>query len=81
MIEPRQNIVDGLDARHRGQRRPAQHDDRKAERARRRDLAVGRGAAAVLAHHDLDAMLRQQGTLVGLGKRPARGDADRAAAD
>ena len=36
------------------------------ERARRRDLAVGRLAAAVLGDDDLDAMLRQQRALVVL---------------
>ena len=44
MIDPARPHPRPLDRRrHRGQRRPAQHDDRQAERARRRDLAVGRG--------------------------------------
>ena len=72
MIEPGDRLLDGLDRRHLRQRRPAQHDHRQAERARRRDLAVGRRAAAVLRDHDLDAMLLEQRAIVGF-RRTARG--------
>ena len=43
-----------------------------AERARRGDLAVGRGAAAVLGDDDVDAVLGQQRAIVGLAERAAR---------
>ena len=57
MIEPGHGILHGVDRRHVGQGGPAQHDDVDAERARRRDLAVGRVAAAVLGDDDFDAVL------------------------
>ena len=44
----------------------------EAERARRRDLAVGRGAAAVLRDHDLDAVLARAARARRL-RRTARG--------
>ena len=44
--------------------RPAHENDRQAERARRRDLAVGGVAAAVLGHDHVDAVLLQQLALV-----------------
>ena len=60
MIEPAAASCDGFDRRHVGQRRPAQHDDVDAERARGRDLAVGRLAAAVLGDDRFDPMLVEQ---------------------
>jgi len=85
MIEPRHGIVHGFDRRPlptlpglRGRvgrgRRPAEQDHRQPERARRRDLAVGRRAAAVFGDDDVDAMLFEQGAFVGLGERAAAGD-------
>ncbi len=73
MIEPRQHLLDifcGLGA----QRRPSQHDDRQADLVRGRDLAVGRGAAAVLRHDDVDAMLHEQRVLGGIVERTAAGE-------
>ena len=46
----------------------------RPQRPRRRDLAVGRIAAAVLGDDDLYAVLLEQRAVVGLGERPARGD-------
>ena len=43
MIEPGDRVLDGLDGGSVRARRPAQHDHVDAERARRGDLAVGRG--------------------------------------
>ena len=57
MIEPGGGLLHGFDRRHVGQGRPAQNDDRDAERARRDDLAVGRVPAAVLGDDGVDAML------------------------
>ena len=74
MIEPGHRVLDRLDRRHLRQHRPAQHDHRQAERARRRDLAVGRRAAAVLRDDDLDPMLLEQRAIVGFRERPAAGD-------
>lgn len=47
------------------------HDDRQPEGARRLDLAVGREAAAVLRHDDLDAVPLQQAALLGRGEGSA----------
>ena len=74
MIDPRQRIRDRLHRQHRGQRRPAQHDHGEAERAGRRDLSIGGFAAAVLRHHDLDSVRRQQRLVRGLRERSAPDD-------
>src|SRR4029077_21236267 len=55
-------------------RRTAQDDDVDAERARRGDLAVGRGTAAVLGDHHIDAMFGQQRMVVAFAERTAAGD-------
>src|SRR5580704_595904 len=74
MIEPGDRVFDCLDRGSIGRGWPAQHDDVDAERARRGDLAVGRGAAAVLGNHHVDTMLGHQRTVVGFTKRAAAGD-------
>jgi len=74
MIEPPHRVLDGLDRRHVGQSRTAQQDDGQAERARRRDLAVGRGPAAIPGDNEVDGMGRQQCPIVGLGERSTTGD-------
>ena len=74
MIEPPQRFLDGLDGGHRGQRRAAQQDDGEAERARSRDLAVGRGPAAIPGDDEVDRLGGQQCPIVGLGERSATGD-------
>ncbi len=60
MIEPRDHAVRFVHCRNIRQGRPSQHDHAEAKRARCRDLAVGRAAAAVLGDDGLDAVLRQQ---------------------
>jgi hypothetical protein len=65
MIEPAQRLVHGFNCRNLRQRRSAQHDHRKPEAARGRDLSVSGVAAAVLRHDDLDAMLFEQRTFTG----------------
>jgi len=74
MIEPPHRVLDGLDGGHRGQSRTAQQDDGQAERARRCDLAVGRGPAAVPGDDEVDGVGRQQCSIVGLGERSTTGD-------
>ena len=74
MIEPGDRVLDRRDRGSIGRRRPAQHDHVDAERARRGDLAVGRGAAAVLGDHHVDAMRGQQRVIVGFAERAAAGD-------
>src|SRR5262245_64569687 len=64
MIEPRNCVLDGPDARHLRQRRAAQQDDGKTERSRRRDLAVGRGPTAVLGDNHVDGVGDQQCPIV-----------------
>ena len=76
MIEPGDRILDRLDGGYRRQHRPTQHDNPKAERARRRDLAVGSRAAAVLGYHDLDAMRAEKRAIISLAEGTARGDID-----
>jgi len=71
MIEPGQRILDAVDRRGSGHGRPAQHDHRKAECARRSDLAIGGSAAAVLGNDAFDAVRGKQRALVGFGKRTA----------
>jgi hypothetical protein len=68
MIQPEDGILHRLDGRHGGQSRSAQHDDLNSKRSRRRDLAVGRVAAAVLADNEFRAMLLQQRAFFGLGE-------------
>ena len=78
MIKPRHGRVDGFGGFRLREHRPPQHDDRNTQRAGRRDLAVGRAAAAVLGDHDSDVMLFEQ-FLVGVGiERPAGRDVMRA---
>lgn len=72
MIEPVDRILHRLDRRHGRQRRPAKHDDRNAKSSRRGDLAVGRGAAAILAHNELGAMLLQQSAFIVFREWAAR---------
>lgn len=60
MIEPVDRILDRSDRGHSRQGRPANYDDRNPKRSRRSDLAVGRVATAVFAHHEFRAMLLQQ---------------------
>jgi len=71
MIEPYQRFLDARHHRNRDRhlrpRGPGQHDDRQAEAARRRDLAIGRGAAAVLGNDDVDTMLGKKFAFVGTG--------------
>ncbi len=66
MIEPSHRILHGLDRWHHRQDRPAQHDHRDAEGACRRDLAVGRGATAVLRYDHVDTTLYEKLTFVRL---------------
>jgi len=73
MIDPGRSIVYGLDRLDVRESRPAQHDHRQAENARRRDLAVGRRAAAVLCHDDIDAMVVQEPALIGFVERTTAG--------
>ena len=72
MIEPRHHFVDARHAGHVRPRRPSHHDDRQPKVARRRDLAVGRRATAVLRYDHVDAMLQEQRMLGALFERAAR---------
>ena len=47
------------------------------QRARRGDLAVGRRAAAILGDDRIDAVALEQGAILRLAERPARGQIDR----
>ena len=77
MIEPRHCGLEAFDGRHLRQRRPAQQNDGNTERPCRRDLAVGRAAAAVLGDDHVDRVGDQQPPIVGLAERPATGDIER----
>jgi hypothetical protein len=70
MIEPGHGVLDGLDGRRLRQSRTAQQDHRETERARRRQLAVGRGPAAVLGDDDVDRVRTQQCAIICFGKGP-----------
>jgi len=74
MIEPRNCLLYSPDGRHLRQGRVAQQDDGNAERSRRRDLAIGRGPAAVLGDDHVDGMGDQQCAIVGLAERATTGD-------
>ena len=52
--------------------RPGDHDHRQAECPSRLDLGVGRPAAGILGHEDLDLFTCQQTLLGGAVERPAR---------
>ena len=74
MIEPGDYVFDCLNRGASGRGWPAQHDNVDAEGARRSDLAVGRGTAAVLGNHHVDAMLGHQRMIVGFTEWAAAGD-------
>ena len=74
MIEPRDNSLHGLDRWHCGEYRPTEHQDRKAQRSRGLDLAVGRSAAAVLGHDQFDKARREQRSFVGFAVGTASHD-------
>ena len=74
MIQPRDHFVHGLDRGRIGRRGPAQYDHLDAERARRCDFAVARGAAAVLGDHRIDRVRAHQRAIVGCAERSAIGD-------
>ena len=57
MIEPGDRVIDRLDRGRIRRGRAAQQNHLDAERARRRDLAVGGVAAAVLGDDDFDLVL------------------------
>ena len=76
MIEAGERGVDRRDGFRAG--RAVDEDDGQAEAARGGDLAVGRRAAAVLRHDDLDAAAGEEGALVRLGEGAAREEALRA---
>ena len=77
MIKPVQHLIDRVDRGEVRQLRPRDHDHFALERARRRDLAVARITATVLAHDDIDFVLLQQHQLVGFFERPTRRDVGR----
>ena len=76
MIEPGHGFVHGLDRLNVRQHGPAQYDHRQAKSASCRDLAVGRGAAAVLGDDHVNAMLFQHPALIGYVERTAAGEID-----
>ena len=78
MTEPRDHFVRSLDRECTGRRRPAQHDHFDAECARRRDLAVGRGPAAIFGDHRIDIVRAHEGTVIGRAERAAIGEITRA---
>jgi len=69
--EHRVDAGDGLDLRA---RRAGDHDHLDAKGAGRRDLAIGRRAAAVLRQDGVDVVVGQQGVLVGGAEGAARLD-------
>ena len=77
MIEPCHCGLERPDRRHLRQRWPAQQNDGNTERPRSRDLAVGRGPAAVLGNDHVDRVGDQQSPIVGLAERPTTGDIKR----
>ena len=72
MIDHRGKRFDGFGRGNVRQGRSANHDHLDAQRPRRGDLAVGRLAAAVLGHDDIDAVVPKQGVFVSLPEWPAR---------
>jgi len=74
MIEPREHFFYSLDKTDWRQWRPSQDDDAESKCARRTDLAVAGGAAAVLGDDRVDGMGREQSALVDFSKRPSRRD-------
>ena len=74
MIEPGKSFIDRRDGLYLRQRGAPQQDHGKVKRACRGDLAVSCLPAAVLGHHHIDAVAREQRSVVGLGEGPARRD-------
>ena len=72
MIEPGDGVRDGLHARDSGQHRAAQQHHLDPKRPRRRNLAIGGRAAAVLRHHHVDLVAREQRAVVLFAKGSAR---------
>ncbi len=77
MIEPGNRVLCSLDRRTVGRGRPAQQHDVDAESARRGNLAVGRGTAAVLCDHYIDVVRVHECALVGFFERAAGGHVGR----
>ncbi len=73
MIDKVDHLIDALDTGDIWQQRPAHQDHRNAERTCRRDLAVGRVAAAVFGDHELYLMRTHQRDLIRFGEWPATG--------
>lgn len=63
MTNPRNRLIDGGDRAGRAPARSRDHHDRQAEVPCGGNLAVGRGTAAVLRHHHVDAMRDEQASL------------------
>jgi len=78
MIKPGDRGVHRFDRGRIGKRRPAQHDHLDSERARRRDLAIARGAAAVLGDDGIDSMQAHKRAVIRLAEWTARGHIGRA---
>ena len=74
MIEPGDRVFDCRNRGSVGRGWPMQHDNVDAECARRGDLTVRRGPAAVLGNHHVDAMFGHQRTVVGFTERATAGD-------
>ena len=74
MIQPRDHLAHGLDRTLIGWRGPAQHYDVYTQRARRRDLAVGRAPATVLGDHRIDSMRAHKRLIMGRAERTTIGD-------
>ena len=64
MIEPGKRFIDALDCGLGRRRRAANQKNLHTERAGRGDLAIGRGAAAVLGDDDGDTVRHHQRAIV-----------------
>jgi hypothetical protein len=72
MIEPINSAVDARNRQAVGYRRPSEHQNGYTQSPRRRNLAVGSGAAAVLSDDGIDGVRSEQLAVVRLGERTPR---------
>jgi hypothetical protein len=68
MREPRDNAVDRFAAGAVRQLRTPHHHHRQSKGARRRDLAIGRSATAVLGQHEVSLEFFEQAALIGFAE-------------
>mmetsp|Transcript_29006 Transcript_29006/g.55661 ORF Transcript_29006/g.55661 Transcript_29006/m.55661 type:complete len:246 (+) Transcript_29006:2163-2900(+) len=72
MINPVHHLGHAIRLRPRGDHGTVDHDHRQVQGTRGLDFGIGPGAAGILGHHQINAVLRHQRAVIRGGERPAR---------